>query len=139
MRVGCRLLTTIRLMALLGVAGSAGAHHSGAMFDYQKDLVLTGVVGSYQWTNPHCWIQLQVPGDKGPVEWSIEMGSPSLLFRGGWRPTTLHAGEKLVLTVHPMHDGSNAGLFVSASRLDGSPIIETQSADTAAPPATTGR
>jgi hypothetical protein len=126
----------MRVVALLGIAASAGAHHSGAMFDYQREIVLTGVVASYQWTNPHCWIQLQVPSDKGSIEWSIEMGSPSLLFRGGWRPTTLHSGESLTLTIHPMHDGSNGGLFMSASRPDGSPVLESQSAATApAPPA----
>ena len=64
------------------------AHHSGAMFDDKKSTTLAGTVKDYQWTNPHCWIQVLVPGAQGPIEWSIEMGSPAQLFRGGWKRGT---------------------------------------------------
>ena len=101
------------------LAWPALAHHSGAIFDDTKSLILVGTVNEFQWTNPHCWIQLLVPGSGPAVEWSIEMGSPSVMFRSGWKPHTLKAGEKLTVTVHPMRDGSNGALFVSATRADG--------------------
>jgi hypothetical protein len=104
------------------VALPALAHHSGAIFDDAKSLTLVGTVNAFQWTNPHCWIQLLVPGRGQAVEWSIEMGSPSAMFRSGWRPGTLKAGEKLTITVHPMRDGSNGALYVSATRADGQRI-----------------
>lgn len=99
------------------------AHHSGAMFDDQKLLTLTGTVNAFQWSNPHCWIQVQVPGPQGPVEWSVEMGSPSALMRGGWKPRTLQFGDRIVVVIHPMRDGTQGGLYVSASRADGKPIV----------------
>ena len=35
-----------------------------AMFDFSKELTLTGTVRLFQWTNPHSYIQLVVkPGD----------------------------------------------------------------------------
>ena len=98
------------------------AHHSGAMFDDKQSLTLTGTVKQFQWTNPHCWLQVVVPGASGSTEWSVEMGSPSQLFRGGWRPKILHAGEAIVVVIHPMRDGSKAGLFVSATHGDGTAI-----------------
>ena len=104
------------------------AHHSGAMFDSSKSLTLNGTVKAFQWTNPHCWIQVVVPSHDGPVEWAIEMGSPVELFRGGWKPRTLNAGDKIVVTVHPMRDGSNGGLFVSATDAQGKPIGHPRSA-----------
>jgi Family of unknown function (DUF6152) len=70
------------------------AHHSGAMFDDKSSVTLTGTVKQFQWTNPHCWIQVLVPDKSGPVEWSVEMGSPSQLFRGDWKPKTLQEGDK---------------------------------------------
>jgi hypothetical protein len=98
------------------------AHHSGAMFDDKVSTTLTGTVKDYQWTNPHCWIQVLVPGEPGPTEWSIEMGSPAQLFRGGWKRGTLKPGDKITVVIHPMRDGTNGGLFVSAIGADGNPI-----------------
>jgi hypothetical protein len=108
----------IGLAAIL-MALRAAAHHSGAMFDDDKSVTLSGTIKSFQWTNPHCWIQLLVPGDSGSVEWSVEMGSPSVLFRAGWKPGTLKTGEKITVVIHPMRDGTPGGLFVSAADADG--------------------
>jgi len=113
---------------LLGTFATAAlAHHSAAMFDDQKSVTLNGTVRQFQWSNPHCWIQVVVADQSGPVEWSVEMGSPSQLFRGGWRPTLLHAGDAIVVVVHPMRDGSKGGLFVSAMRADGRPLANPAS------------
>ena len=101
------------------------AHHSGAMFDDKKAITIAGTVRAFQWSNPHCWIQVLAPGPDSPLEWSIEMGSPSMLMRGGWRPASLRAGDKIKVVVHPMRDGTNSGLFMSATRDDGQPIVAT--------------
>jgi hypothetical protein len=112
------------LMACV-LMSSALAHHSGAMFDDKSSVTLAGTVRQFQWTNPHCWIQVLVTDQSGPVEWSVEMGSPSQLFRGGWRPTSVHVGDRIVVVVHPMRDGSKGGLFVSATHEDGTPFGST--------------
>jgi len=104
------------------IALNAVAHHSGAMFDDTKSTTIAGSVKTFQWTNPHCWIQILVPGQQSPTEWSVEMGSPSQLFRGSWKPGTLKVGDKIRVIIHPMRDGTNGGLFVSATREDGQPI-----------------
>lgn len=128
MRVTRPLQTGRRTVGLVPVllgafATAALAHHSSAMFDDQQSVTLNGTVKQFQWSNPHCWIQVVVADKSGPVEWSVEMGSPSQLFRGGWRPTLLHAGDAIVVVVHPMRDGSKGGLFVSATRADGKPLV----------------
>jgi len=108
------------------------AHHSGAMFDYQKSKTLAGTVKEFQWTNPHCWIQLLVPAEHGTVEWSIEMATPSSLFQAGWRPHTLKPGDKIVVVINLARDGTNTGLIVSAVREDGRPLGTIASATHAA-------
>ena len=101
-------------------AAPVHAHHSGAMFDYDKSLTLAGTVKLFQWTNPHCWIELSVPGDKGAEDWSVEMGAPLQLYQGGWKPGTLKPGDEIKVVVRPVRDGTQkAGLFVSATRADG--------------------
>src|ERR1700722_16807473 len=114
--------TPISGLALLLIARSAAAHHSGAMFDSQKSITLHGTVRLFQWTNPHCWIQLLVPAPAGTTEWSIEMGSNGNLYRNGWRSSTLNAGENITAIVHPVRDGTAAGQFVSATAADGSSL-----------------
>jgi hypothetical protein len=109
--------------SLLLLTVPAAAHHSGAMFDDKKSVTLSGTVKEFQWTNPHCWIQVLVPAAKGePVEWSVEMGAPFEVVRTGLRPGTIKAGDKITVVVQPMRDGSRAGLFVSASGPDGKPL-----------------
>ena len=46
-------------------AAPAGAHHSGTMYDTDKAVSLTGTVREFQWTNPHSFIEIEAPDDKG--------------------------------------------------------------------------
>jgi hypothetical protein len=103
-------------------APAAQAHHSYAMFDRSKTVTLNGTIKQFQWTNPHSWIQVEVPSDAGTDEWSVEMGSPFELLRVGWSPTTVKAGDKVSIQIHPTKDGSKGGGFVSAAGADGHPI-----------------
>jgi len=115
-------------LALL-IAASAWGHHSGAMFDAQKTVTLQGSVKAFQWSNPHCWIQLLVPTATGTVEWSVEMGSTTELYRSGWRPGTLKAGDQVTVVIHPVRDQSPGGAFVSAAGPDGKSLGTPKQAD----------
>jgi Family of unknown function (DUF6152) len=98
------------------------AHHSGAMYDIQRTDTLQGTVRTFQWSNPHCWIQLLVSRDGVTREWSVEMGSTAELYRSGWRPATVKPGDKVTISVHPMRDGSPGAHFLSAVGPDGAPL-----------------
>jgi hypothetical protein len=117
------LLTAIALVATAPVC----AHHSGAMFDAQKTITLQGTVKLFQWSNPHCWIQLLVSKDGVIQEWSVEMAATTELYRSGWRPHTLQAGESVSIVVHPMRDGSPGAQFLSAVGPDGLPVGKAKS------------
>jgi hypothetical protein len=119
---GARRREVLTGIPALLIALNAVAHHSGAMFDDKKSTTIEGTVKAFQWTNPHCWIQVLVPGQQAPTEWSVEMGSPSQLFRGGWKPGTLKVGDKIRVVIRPTRDGTNGGLFVSVTREDGQPL-----------------
>jgi hypothetical protein len=53
--------------------------------------VLAGTVREFQWSNPHTWIQLDVPDASG----------------------------KVTITIHPMRSGEPGDSFVSAVFADG--------------------
>lgn len=100
--------------AALAMAPPALAHHSFAMFNNEKSLTLEGSVKEFQWTNPHSWVQVIVKDPSGKeVEWSIEAGSPNGLSRQGWSRRSAKPGDKAVVVIHPMKDGSNGGSLVS--------------------------
>ncbi len=96
------------------------AHHSFVMFDTSKKVTLTGTVTSFEWTNPHVYIEMDVPEEAGGVKhWSIELGSPSILRGSGWKHTSLKAGDKVTLTINPLKNGNPGGLLLQADLPDG--------------------
>jgi len=97
-------------------AVAAHAHHSFAMFDQSQTVTLQGTVADFRWSNPHVFIELTSKGADGADEqWSIEMTSPEHLSRAGWRPSTLKAGDKVTLNIHPMRDGVKGGQYLSGT------------------------
>ncbi|MGD8807991.1 MAG: DUF6152 family protein [Gammaproteobacteria bacterium] len=101
----------------------ASAHHAATMFDREQTVELVATVREFQWTSPHVWIQVQVENESGEIEeWSIEGGTPSRLYRAGWRPTTFNPGDKVTIRGNPMRDGGKAALFVGAKLEDGSTL-----------------
>src|SRR5580658_8087501 len=91
----------IAAAAAVSAAGSASAHHSTAMFDMTKDVVLQGTIKEFQWTNPHTFIYIDVPnGAGGNDTYGIEGMSPNYLAREGWDKHTLSTGDKVELVIH---------------------------------------
>jgi len=119
-----RHLALLSVAAALAVSsGAAYAHHSFAMFDADQRTTLAGTVKEFQWTNPHAWIFVMVPGENGQLEqWAVEMGGPGQIARQGWTAKTLTPGMDIKLTIHPLRDGSNGGQFVSATLADGTEL-----------------
>ncbi len=117
-------ISLVFVLALIGT--SASAHHSRSMFDQTRQITLVGMVKEFQWTNPHCWIQVLVPDPSDPsaepVEWGIEMGAPVELMRKGWKPKSLNPGDKVTIIVNPLRDGQHGGLVLSVTGPDGNII-----------------
>jgi hypothetical protein len=116
-------LAIFAAVGLLVFIQPAVAHHSGAEFDAQKTVEITGTIKEFQFKNPHTWIQVVVDDGKGQqVEWSLEWGAPNQLGRQGYRPSTFPPGAKVTMRLHPMKNGQPAGGFVAAKFADGKTI-----------------
>src|SRR5260370_23469591 len=108
----------VRMTLQVGVAvtragsTSALAHHSFTMFDMTKTVTLAGTVTAFEWTNPHVYIEVDVAEDGSPAKhWSIELGSPSILQKGGWKFNTLKKGDKATLIINPLKNGQSGGFL----------------------------
>ena len=108
---------SLLLVAAL-LPASVLAHHSFAMFDTERPITLNGVVTSFEWTNPHVYIELDVDGSRGG-NWTIELGSPSILMRGGWKFNVLKKGDKVTAVVSPLRNGERGSLLTRITLPDG--------------------
>jgi hypothetical protein len=121
-QVAARFIVAASL--ILGGSSVALAHHSAAAFDATTDKVISGTVKKFDYSNPHTWVWLDVPNDKGGVEtWGVEGMSPNYLNRRGWSRTTLKPGDKLTITIRPMKNGEHGGMWVKAQRPDGEVLL----------------
>lgn len=113
--------------AALLAATPVAAHHSFAMFDQSREVVIEGVVKEFQWTNPHTWTQVLVRGSDGQVvEWSIEGASVNGLARRGWNRNSMKPGDRVVMTINPLKNGDPGGSFVKAVFPDGRVLVPGQ-------------
>ena len=101
----------------------ASAHHSFAQFDQSKAVVLKGTVKSWEFTNPHSWLQLVCIQNGQEVEYGIEGASVSTLVRRGWTRTTFKVGDKVTVEIYPSRDpGKKEGALLKATFEDGTTI-----------------
>lgn len=120
-----RLLAGFTCVATLCVMNVAYAHHSMEGFDRAKSVTLTGTVKQFKWANPHSWIELEVPNDKGSVDtWNIEMTAPFVLIRAGWKSSSLRPGDKVTVVGHPQKSGEPGALFVSVTTASGQTLTD---------------
>lgn len=122
-----------RLAGAAALAASAStaawAHHSTALYDFKQSLTLKGTVRSFQWANPHNYLQLVVTDAKGKqVEWSIEAGTPATATRQGWTKDVVHAGDKVTVVVAPMRNGKPDGTIKTITLPNGK-VLSSVAAD----------
>ena len=102
------------------------AHHSPAAFEAQKTVTVTGIVKEFRWQNPHTWIEVNAPNEKGmQVLWNFELTSPTYLVRSGWKSNTLKPGDKVTITGRPLKSGEQgSAIFTSVTLADGRTLGE---------------
>jgi Family of unknown function (DUF6152) len=107
-------------MGLGTTVSTAWAHHSGVVYDQTKEVQLVGTVTEFHWINPHVRIDVQVgDGENSSQTWYVESGPVGMMARSGWARTTLKAGDKVTLIVHPLKSGDTGGALVRATLPDG--------------------
>ena len=95
------------------------AHHSFAMFDTANPITISGTVTAFEWTNPHVYIEVDVAEGQATKHWAIELGSPSILMRGGWKFNTIKKGDRITAVVSPLRNGEPGSLLNRVTLADG--------------------
>src|SRR5262245_44171554 len=105
-------------------AAGAGAHHSFAIFDHTQTMTLEGKVASFQWTNPHGYLDLEVAeASKGVQHYTLELTSINMLTRAGWKSSDVHAGDHVTAVIAPLLNGDPGGLLLELKVPDGRTLV----------------
>jgi hypothetical protein len=103
-----------------GVAQSAAAHHSHAMFDTSREVAVTGTVTNFIYRNPHVFLYVDVRDEKGEVvAFAVEMSNIANMERRGIYRSTFKAGDVITVKVNPLRDGRPGGNYTSVTAADG--------------------
>jgi len=108
MRMKLAIAAAAAGLALSGWASSALAHHAfAAEFDANTPVNFKGTITKMEWVNPHSWLHIAVQQPDGTViNWSVEAGTPNVLFRRGFTKDTLKPGTDVIVDGYRAKDGS---------------------------------
>jgi len=96
----------------------AVAHHSFAMFDRTRTVLVDGTLYKIELVRPHSWYWVMAPDASGKVvKWGAEGGGP----QEGQSATANYfvPGVKVKLMLHPYRDGRLGGQFIQITSEDG--------------------
>ena len=102
------LLTSFAVVSALALsAATLSAHHSfAAQYDVNKPITIEGTITKVEWMSPHVYFYVDVESDGRVVNYGVENGAPTRLFRQGWQPDTLKIGDTVVVAGSLARDGS---------------------------------
>jgi hypothetical protein len=118
------------LIVAAALAVPAAAHHSAAHFDFQNQVNVTGVVKEARFANPHARIILEVTDDeRGTRDIEYEGHSRNNMYRQGFRPGMMKAGDTITIRIAPARDGEDGGYMTAFITVDGEAIGQIAAAD----------
>ena len=106
------------LLLVLLLSSPLAAHHGSADYDTDREVVVSGVVKEWRWTNPHTWVFLTATGSAAEV-WDGEGPPLTWAAQRGWSAATLRAGESVSLVMYPSKRNARAGLVKRIRRANG--------------------
>jgi hypothetical protein len=91
------------LFLLTSFSASAFAHHAAtATYVHGKSMTIEGTLKEFLWRNPHSFMKVEAPDDKGTMQvWLIEGAAPTQLAEGGMTKTSLRPGDHLIVSGTP--------------------------------------
>jgi hypothetical protein len=99
------VFAVVSVLALTGVTLSA--HHSfAAQYDVNNPITIEGTITKVEWMSPHVYFYVDVERDGRVLNYGVENGAPTRLYRQGWQPDTLKIGDTVIVEGSLARDGS---------------------------------
>ncbi len=116
---------TAVLVALFGATFTpVQAHHSHAMFDGSKEVLIEGSITGVRFANPHVYLQVRAVKKDGvtlaaPETWAVEMSTVQNQTQRGLTPAVLTFGATIVVKMNPLFSGERSGNYTSVVAING--------------------
>ena len=113
-----RVLFFMLGLAFVG-ATAAYAHHSyAATYDVNKEIKLEGKLVQFVYRNPHSFVHVEAPDDKGATQrWAVEWSGGGQLANQGVTRDSLKVGDQVVIVGRPSRvTGEFRALMVNLKR-----------------------
>ena len=98
------VLVSLTAVTLLTLGGRLTfAHHSAsATYIHGKTVKIEGTLKECIWRNPHSFMKVQAPDEKGEMQtWVIEGAAPSELNEQGMKSNSIRPGDHVIVTGEP--------------------------------------
>ena len=98
------LAILLGIVTLLTVGSTqTSAHHAFySVYDRDKVVKIEGTLKEFIWRNPHSFMKVEAPDDKGAMQlWLIEGAAPTQLAEGGVTRNSLRPGDHVIVTGQP--------------------------------------
>ena len=124
-----KVLMSAGLLAIISLGlhvAPVSSHHSFAMYDQTKVLVLTGVAHQFVAQANHAELHFYLIGPDGKltkdkdgkmVDWGVEMAGAAAMAQQGITAATFPVGTIFSVKMNPLRDGSAFGSRVAASAI----------------------
>jgi hypothetical protein len=95
--------SAVAVAAVLALSSLAYAHHStSATYHTEQVVTLKGKIARILLRNPHSFLQLDAPDEKGVMQrWSLEWRSSGQLGQAGIKRDTLKVGDEVIIEMNP--------------------------------------
>ncbi len=102
------LLIVFAVVPILALTGATlSAHHSfAAQYDVNNPITIEGTITKVEWMSPHVYFYVDVERDGRVLNYGVENGAPTRLYRQGWQPDTLKIGDTVIVEGSLARDGS---------------------------------
>lgn len=111
---------SLLMVALVLVTASVAAHHSTAMFDVEREVILQGVVTAFDRGDPHVYVTIETENAAGDTRLvSIEGPAPIALRTVGWSQRSLTRGDRVLVVANPSLDADSTRVLGNSVLVEG--------------------
>ena len=103
------VMPVLLVAAAILFSGAVSAHHSFAIYNFDKQIPFTGVIETIKFRNPHIAMTLRYTREDGTTEIiNFPEGAPAnMLARSGLRPNMVKPGTKITAVGSPSKKDPN--------------------------------
>lgn len=96
------ILLTAMIFLALGGTQSFAHHAASATYVHGKTVKIEGTLKEFVWRNPHSFMKVEAPDEKGETQlWVVEGAAPTQFAEKGVTRTTLRPGDHVIITGQP--------------------------------------